>query len=438
MPHRCDDPIFVLTSSRSGSTLLRLILDTHPDLACPPETNITGAALHLLRSWSVLELGSSSERAVPTSTPMPVSVIEAVRHTLDLAFGRYLERRGKTRWCDKSLETPMYSSIIRVLYPKARFLCLYRHCMDVIASGIEMCPWGLNGFGFSSYAAQHPGNSVEAIAAYWADSSNLILKYERDNSDHCYRLRYEDLVTDPESTIAGVFSFLGVAQDPGITRRCFEVPHDEHGPGDEKVWFTKNISSSSVGAGRRVPASLISSRTLDSVNRLLTDLGYPIVSDAWNTDDMRDRIPDITKPAYRADIATTVPAVLREISELTERRPAEAASKRWPAAAGRSVNIVVTDENTTASLSYEFAGNAGGAGSPARLVASVENWRLLLAGRVNLVTLLRRGELTWSEGPGRQWTRSELLQATGWLLGIAAGPDPQPVGPGDSEHPVEA
>jgi hypothetical protein len=102
------------------------------------------------------------------------------------------------------------------------------------------------------------------------------------------------------------------------------------------------------------------------------------------------------------------------------------------------VNIVVTDENSTASLSYEFAGNAGGAGSPARLVASVETWRLLLAGRVNLVTLLRRGELTWSEGPGRQWTRSELLQATGWLLGIAAGPDPQPVGPGDSEHPVEA
>jgi hypothetical protein len=34
------DPVFVLCMGRSGSTLLRLILDTHPDLACPPETNI--------------------------------------------------------------------------------------------------------------------------------------------------------------------------------------------------------------------------------------------------------------------------------------------------------------------------------------------------------------------------------------------------------------
>jgi hypothetical protein len=33
-------PIFVLTVARSGSTLLRFILDSHPDLACPPETNI--------------------------------------------------------------------------------------------------------------------------------------------------------------------------------------------------------------------------------------------------------------------------------------------------------------------------------------------------------------------------------------------------------------
>ena len=46
-------PVFILTGSRSGSTLLRFILDTHPDLACPPETNFTGAALHMLRSWDV-------------------------------------------------------------------------------------------------------------------------------------------------------------------------------------------------------------------------------------------------------------------------------------------------------------------------------------------------------------------------------------------------
>jgi hypothetical protein len=37
------------------------------------------------------------------------------------------------------------------IYPEARFLCLYRHPMDVIASGVEACPWGLGGYGFDPW-----------------------------------------------------------------------------------------------------------------------------------------------------------------------------------------------------------------------------------------------------------------------------------------------
>jgi len=33
-------PVFILTAARSGSTLMRLILDTHPELASPPETGV--------------------------------------------------------------------------------------------------------------------------------------------------------------------------------------------------------------------------------------------------------------------------------------------------------------------------------------------------------------------------------------------------------------
>src|SRR6516162_5977967 len=35
------DPVFVLCNGRSGPTLLRFVLDAHPDLACPPETNLS-------------------------------------------------------------------------------------------------------------------------------------------------------------------------------------------------------------------------------------------------------------------------------------------------------------------------------------------------------------------------------------------------------------
>jgi hypothetical protein len=35
-------PTFILATSRSGSTLLRFIIDSHPDFACPPETQVAG------------------------------------------------------------------------------------------------------------------------------------------------------------------------------------------------------------------------------------------------------------------------------------------------------------------------------------------------------------------------------------------------------------
>lgn len=429
----CDEPVFILTSSRSGSTLLRFILDSHPDLACPPETNITGAALHLLRSWSVLEQASGQEQATSASTPVPLPVVDSVRSTLDFAYGRYLDRRGKTRWCDKSLETPMYTSILRALYPKARFLCLYRHCMDVIASGIEISPWGLNGFGFSSYAAQNPGNSVEAIASYWADCSSLIMKYERNNPDFCYRIRYEDLVADPESVTAEIFSFLDLTQCPGITKTCFETPHDERGPADEKIWFTNRVSGSSVGSGRRIPAALISPQTLRSVNALLDDLGYPIVDDTWNAPPSDGTASATGTASRQAGDQQAVEAVRKEIEQIIWQGPAaEAAIARWPAAAGRSVKIVIADETGSASLQYHFPGESRTA-APARIAASPDTWRLLLAGRANLATFLRHGELTWSEGADRRWTRSDLLQAISWLLGIAAGPDKRLARSG---HPV--
>ena len=50
-------------------------------------------------------------------------------------------------------------------------MCLYRHPMDVIASGVEACPWGLNGYGFDPYIATTPGNSVMALASFWADNA---------------------------------------------------------------------------------------------------------------------------------------------------------------------------------------------------------------------------------------------------------------------------
>jgi hypothetical protein len=125
-----DEPVIVLTCARAGSTLLRFLLDAHPELACPPETNLPRTVSHHAASWRLLN----------GSDQLPQEAIAAIRAPLDGMFRQYLSKRGRQRWCDKSLGTAETAAAFLDLYPDAQFICLYRHCMDVVASGIEACP----------------------------------------------------------------------------------------------------------------------------------------------------------------------------------------------------------------------------------------------------------------------------------------------------------
>src|SRR5690348_2676142 len=187
-PEAVRDPVFVICNGRSGSTLLRFILDAHPELACPPETNLAALCAHLATVWSLIEGAPLSAERGDEPPEIPETSVAGIRHMMDLMVGSYLRRRGKQRYCDKSLATARYVSLLLRVYPQARFLCLYRHPMDVVASGIEACPWGLAGFGFDPYIAETPGNAVLALARYWADNAETILRIEEQFPAHCHRV----------------------------------------------------------------------------------------------------------------------------------------------------------------------------------------------------------------------------------------------------------
>src|SRR5262245_4964026 len=88
----CQQPVFGLTASRSGSTLLRFILDSHPDFACPPETSIAAAAGSLVRAWDFLERAGLDTTSVAGPVLPPDHVFAGVRATIDRMYGPYLRR----------------------------------------------------------------------------------------------------------------------------------------------------------------------------------------------------------------------------------------------------------------------------------------------------------------------------------------------------------
>lgn len=211
--HLCLMPI-IIGSPRSGTTLLRLMLDSHPELAVPPETGFLKLGLKIsgtgdkLRerffraivnypkdapSWPDFEIPQEEFRAA-LARIAPFTVSEGFR-----AFYRmYAARFGKPRWGDKTPHYCFELDTIRRLLPEARFVHVIRDGRDVALSLREM--W------FS------PGRAVEAQALHWLECVRTARRAGLGHPDYV-EVRYEDLVLDPRQTLTRVCAHVGLPFD---------------------------------------------------------------------------------------------------------------------------------------------------------------------------------------------------------------------------------
>lgn len=228
-------PFFIVGSPRSGTTLLRAMLEGHPLLAVPPESHfIVGLAPRRLRkvrgstslektfddilghqrfqNWD-LDVSHVRER-VWRSAPTTYSEL------IDAVFRSYAEAHGKSRWGDK---TPGYVShlpTLERLFPTAKFIHIIRDGREAAASMAEM-PWG-------------PRSPVSG--AFWWRS-----KVERGRAfgrllsvERYFELRLEDLIEDPEGRLQEICAFLGEQYSPEMldypTRKADRVsrPGNRH------------------------------------------------------------------------------------------------------------------------------------------------------------------------------------------------------------------
>jgi Sulfotransferase family len=442
---RAADPVFVLCVGRSGSTLLRLILDSHPDLACPPETNIPALCAQLAVVWSLIEGAPLAAQRGDTPPVIPENAIAGIRQTMDLMTGPYLARRGKMRYCDKSLGTAMYADLLLRVYPGARFICLFRHPMDMISSGLEACPWGLTGYGFDRYIADTPGNAVMALARYWLDGAGLIATVEEQHPESCYRVRYEDMVADPEGVVAGIFDYLDVAPAPGIAEMVFSREHERFGPADHKIWYTSEISKGSVGRSDSLPVGLIAPPVMESINSLLDKLGYVRVDESWGTADMHD---SLLVSGGDPDGGAEQSAQLAGAEDLADRLAAgllrldASMAARWETLLGETFTVVIRERHSApwvrnVDLSLREVSSAESADGAAAerdgedgeeadwsVIGTADAWLRLLDGSLNMSVALRRNQLRYCDyGENDNLVCEARISLLAALLGLPALPD---------------
>ena len=250
-------PIFIVGANRSGTTLLRLILNAHSRIAIPEELNYfysemagwpvekwqsktigTGFIDYLLdKSCGPLqELGLDVNRLrqelhaeAPLSLRTPyVAILEA-----------WASLQGKSRWGEKTPANLFYADVLIEMFPDALFLHLVRDPRDGVASMQQV------NF-FSDDAV------FNALARRKAMTKGLDILEKNVPPEQRLTLRYEDLVTDPEPTIRAVCAFIGEDYEPGM-HQFHETSHHhmkERAATEFNVKATQPITNDTVESWR--------------------------------------------------------------------------------------------------------------------------------------------------------------------------------------------
>jgi hypothetical protein len=262
-------PAFILSTERSGSTLLRWLLDAHPEIASPGEILLGRLCFDLFITLSrtvVATLGHEDRIAANRAA------LARVRPIVDGIMSEYAGARGKKVWCDKTPQNLAHLTVLVETFPDARYLCLYRDGLDVAHSCLAVSRDGFMAE-LTEYVRRSPHDLVGAMLDSWCDKTELLLKMQQRHPEICHRVRYEDLVAQPDEVLPPLLAFLGVAWDPAMVERAFTMRHDDGG-GDQLVKGTRRIERDRVGRGRELDTARLTESQRVRANSLLRKLGY--------------------------------------------------------------------------------------------------------------------------------------------------------------------
>lgn len=210
---------FIVGSARSGTTLLRAMLEAGPDLAIPGESHfiprfrarrgryerrtgfdVTAFCADLAKhryfaAWGI----PTDELSEQLRAAAPRSVEAAIRTT----FLTYARRSGRTRWGDKTPAYVLQMPTIARMFPEARFVHLIRDGRDVARSLVDL--------GWAS--------TIEDAALRWSFRVQRGMHMGRELGPARYReVRYEALIDDPQPVLADLCTSLQLRFDERMIR----------------------------------------------------------------------------------------------------------------------------------------------------------------------------------------------------------------------------
>jgi hypothetical protein len=204
-------PIFIGGSPRSGTTLMRVIIDSHQLFCCGPESN-------MLRYLDPIKFQDITLAWLPKNFDMDKNeVLEMVGQSASLAefmdtfFEKYRQQRGTQRWADKTPINVHYINFIFHYFPNAHFIHMIRDGRDSISS---MRHFPRHKIVNGELVPIDVTNPISHCAETWVEYVNAGLAHRDDSRYH--EVKYEQLVQHPDDTLRELCKDLNIPFDENM------------------------------------------------------------------------------------------------------------------------------------------------------------------------------------------------------------------------------
>ena len=278
-------PVFIIGVPRSGTTLLRVLLDSHSQVAALPESPwLLGAYGPDTSVRSLLEDLTDGPYGIArnVSGVRPDHILAAGRRFLDEMFEPFLERQDKRMLVFKTPHDIRHLEFLMRFLPDARYIHITRDGRDVCLSQLEKKGAffkDLREFGRLSYA-----NTFRR----WVEWELHVRAVLHRPGVPVLHMRYEDLIADPDATLRRITAFLEMPFEAAMLDYA-SVAHDYPAweAGSTDVAQKDGISAASIGRWRRARMTTEMLYTLQKYDAFLTELGYaasdisPGISERW-------------------------------------------------------------------------------------------------------------------------------------------------------------
>ena len=212
-------PVFIMSSERSGSNLLRVLLNNHNDLCAPLSPHLLNTFREVVPYYGCVpehmnnllaDMGSVVNHPYTDwKLDLPEDSADRLRNqtfmgAYDFIYREKAKQFGKNNYVSKDNDVFKHADLIIGFYENPKIIYLYRDVRDQAVSWMKTPTSML---------------TPKEVAQRWVKEQQECIRVCDENKTHCYRISYEDLTADTENIMKAVINFIGLDWDENCARR---------------------------------------------------------------------------------------------------------------------------------------------------------------------------------------------------------------------------